>query len=290
VQIRKILIYLILGLTLAATVSYIVRELKESAPPPESAVPPSLPETPARVYGLVEPLGREVFLAAPLPRKITSVLVKEGDRVTAGQALLILEDDLEKRALEIAQRRIEEALAKIALTRDLLARNQDLLEKKFIAEYDYTKIRLQLAYEQKLLETARREAAFRQTDLDRLTLKSPIAGVVYKLDVRLGELLTPEDYRRIIIGKKEKQVRLFVEVFWRERYRLGQRVIIKDAETLQDIGVGNVAAILPYIGTRDFRTEESLERLDTKYNQVIVELRNSREVPIGLQVIGFSED
>lgn len=289
-KVRKVLIYLIIGLTLAATVGYIVRALRESAAPPENAVPPSLSETPARVYGLVEPLGREVFLAAPLPRKITSVLVKEGDRVTEGQVLLILEDDLEKRALEIAQRRVEEALARIALTSDLLKRNQGLFERRAIAEYDYTRVKLQLAYEQKLLETARREVALRQTDLDRLTLKSPVAGVVYKLDVRLGELLTPEDYRRIIIGKQEKQVRLFVEVFWRERYRLGQRVTIKDAETLQEIGVGNVTAILPYIGTRDFRTEEPLERLDTKYNQVIVELPTSREVPIGLQVIGFSAD
>jgi hypothetical protein len=38
------------------------------------------------------------------------------------------------------------------------------------------------------------------------------------------------------------------------------------------------------MGARDFRTEDPPERIDTKYQQVIVTLDSSYHVPIGLLV------
>ena len=46
-----------------------------------------------------------------------------------------------------------------------------------------------------------------------------------------------------------------------------------------------VGEILPYVGSRDFRTEDRLERLDTKYVQAILELDTAPDVPIGLLVL-----
>jgi multidrug resistance efflux pump len=125
----------------------------------------------------------------------------------------------------------------------------------------------------------------RRVEMDKLTLRSPIDGVVYKFDVRLGEQLTPQDYKRIILGRPEQQVRLFVEAFWLGGLKMGDRLVVKSAETLKQVGVGEVYDISPYVGERDFRSEDSRERLDTKYFQVLVRLEGNDRLPLGLQVI-----
>jgi len=108
---------------------------------------------------------------------------------------------------------------------------------------------------------------------------------VYKMDVRLGEQLTPQDYSRIVLGDREKQVRMFVEVFWMGRVRVGDRFAVREAESLRQLGTGRVVEVLPYVGSRDFRTEDRLERLDTKYIQVILELESPQDPAIGLLVL-----
>lgn len=121
--------------------------------------------------------------------------------------------------------------------------------------------------------------------MDKLTLRSPIDGVVYKCDVRLGEQLTPQDYKRIILGLPDKQVRLFVEAFWLGGVQVGDRFVVRESETLAELGEGEVYELSPYVGERDFRSEDSRERLDTKYLQALLRLKTRKNPPIGLQVL-----
>jgi HlyD family secretion protein len=287
-NLRKIIILLVGLLVLALAVGYIALALRRSGAPPEIGSPPSLPDSPLRSYGVIEPLGREVFLSAPESRRVTAVFVKEGDRVENGQPLLTLESDVEEKSLKVARSRVLEAQAKLALTLDALRRYENLAARRTAPEFEATKLRLEKAYEQQIVETAQGEVAQRRAELERLTLRSPLPGVVYKFDVRLGEFLTPQDYRKIILGNQAKQVRLFVEVFWRDRLRLGDKLLIKNAENLEALGIGEVVELAPYVGARDFRSEDPLERLDTKYMQVIVKLPPDIQAPIGLQVIGVA--
>lgn len=289
-KLRKIIILLCGVLVLALAVGYIVVALRRSGAPPEIGSPPSLPASPLRSYGVIEPLGREVFLSAPESRRVTAVFVKEGDRVGKGQPLLTLESDVEEKSLKVARLRVQEARAKLALTQDALRRYENLAARKTAPEFEATKLRLQKVYEQQIAETAQGEVAQRAAELERLTLRSPLEGVIYKFDIRLGEFLTPEDYRKIILGSPDKQVRLFVEVFWRDRLTLGDKLLIKNAENLEALGIGEVVELAPYVGARDFRSEDPLERLDTKYMQVVVKLPPDVQAPIGLQVIGVSPE
>ena len=289
-NLRKVIVLLCGMLVLALAVGYIAVALRRSGAPPEIGSPPSLPASPLRSYGVIEPLGREAFLSAPESRRVTAVFVKEGDRVGKGQPLLTLESDVEEKSLRVARLRVQEARAKLALTQDALRRYVNLAARKTVPEFEATKLRLQKVYEQQIAETAQGEVAQRAAELERLTLRSPLEGVVYKFDIRLGEFLTPQDYRKIILGSQDKQVRLFVEVFWRDRLQLGDKLLIKNAENLEAIGVGEVTELAPYVGARDFRSEDPLERLDTKYMQVVVKLPPDIQAPLGLQVIGVDPD
>ena len=284
-KLRRIIVFLVVVLVVLAAGNYVRLALKRAAAPLIPSKTPSLDDAPARVYGLVEPLEREVFVGPLQARRVTEVAVKEGDEVAAGAVLCRLDDDLERQAVEVARSRLEETMRRLEMTRDELQRIRNLAAKEVVAESELSSIELKARYEEQLIEIARAELALRQTELEKLVLRSPVAGIVYKMDIRLGEHLTPQDYQRIIVGRPEKQVRLFVETFWLGRIRIGDRFVVRETETLRELGTGIVTAISPYVGARDFRTEDRLERLDTKYGQVILRLDSASSLSINLQVL-----
>lgn len=282
---RTIMIVLLVLLVAIVSITYISVSLRKAAKPPEPALTPSLNDAPIRVYGLVEPLGREVFVGPLLNGRVIEVAVQEGDRVDSGQVLCILESDVEKAALYVAQSQLNEAIARLEITRDNLDRKKPLAAKGAIPEFDASQVELKAKLEEQQITSARAEIERRKVEIEKLTLRSPITGTIYKIDVRVGELLTPQDYRRVVVGRSEKQVRLFVETFWLGRVNVADRFLVSEAETRRQIGVGVVESVSPYVGTRDFRTDDRLERMDTKYAQAILRLENPTATPIGMQVI-----
>ena len=82
-----------------------------------------------------------------------------------------------------------------------------------------------------------------------------------------------------------------MESFWRDRIKLGTDCIIHDTETNERLGTGKVIYKLPYMGRRDFRTEDLQERFDTKFQQVIVAFTpEKKDIPIGLSVVAHIQE
>ena len=284
-KIRKIIIILIVILVIIVGLNYIRLSMKKAAMPPQVGKSPSLDEAPVRVYGLIEPLGREVFVGPIQPRRVVRIYVKEGDLVKANELLIQLDDDLERQSLQIAESRREEAVRRLKILENELIPKRELARREAIRPFELSQLELQAKLQEQQIATASAEVEMAKAQLDKLQLRSPITGVVYKMDVRLGELLTPQDYGRIIIGSPQKQVRMFVETFWLDRVHVGQRFVVKEAETLREVGQGEVVSISNYVGARDFRTEDKLERIDTKYGQAILKLDKLVQTPIGMLVV-----
>ena len=265
---------------------FMVRAFVKSSPPMQVAEPPALNESPARVYGAIEPAGREVFVSPPQTKEVIRVYVEEGDEVKEGQTLCWLDSEVELAQLQAARARIEAAKKILAISQDDMKRKKDLYAKKVDSEFRYTQARLQVELEQSNITVALKEAALAQSRIEQLELKSPIDGKVYKFDVRLGETLSAGDNTRIILGSPDLWVRLFVEAYWKDRVAVGSEFTVYNSETDEQIGVGTVIFKAPYMGRRNFRTEDSQERFDTKFQEVVLELVSSKEdVPIGLSVI-----
>lgn len=284
-KLRTVVLAIIALSAVGAAALYIRDSLRQASQPPIAGPPVRLEGAPFRVYGLVEPCQREVFVGPRQAGRVVAIFVKEGEEVVKDQALLRLDDDVERQAWRLAASRLEEAVRRLDLTRDELRRKEALLQRKAIPEFDFSQIKLQAKIAEQQIASARAEVELRRVEMEKLTLRAPMAGRIYKFDVRLGEQLTPQDYRRIILGRVDKQVRLFVETFWFGRIKVGDRFVVKTADKLQDIGLGEVVEIVPYVGERDFRTEDRLERLDTKYLQTILHLKTAQELPLGLQVV-----
>jgi len=66
--------------------------------------------------GIVEPWGAQVELAAQEPGWIAAIVVHEGEAVRAGQLLATLEDETQRRAVELARAELTEAEAALEKT------------------------------------------------------------------------------------------------------------------------------------------------------------------------------
>ena len=69
---------LLIIICVAAGLSFITYAFVKSSPPPQVLEPPVLNESPARVYGTIEPAGREVFVSPPVTKEVIGTYVKEG--------------------------------------------------------------------------------------------------------------------------------------------------------------------------------------------------------------------
>jgi multidrug efflux pump subunit AcrA (membrane-fusion protein) len=282
---RIIITVVSLAILIAGSV-FIVRTLTRSAAAPQVAQPPDLGRAPARVYGKVEPAGREVFVASPVTRRIVRIYVQEGGLVKQGQIMLSLEDEVEKAQVEVALAKVESIRRELAIDQDIMKRQESLYAKEVDSEYAFTQSKLQVELDLSNLTLAEKEVDLAKARLQQLELRSPIGGRLYKFDVRLGESLTADDASKITLGSPDLWVRLSVEAFWMDRIRNGDRYEVFDSETNSLIGQGEVIAAAPYLGRRNFRTEDDQERFDTKYMDVILKLEKAKDkVPLGLSVM-----
>jgi len=282
---KPLKVIIVLGLA-AVGLWFIVSALSKSTRSPVAVLAPELPKVPARVYGIVEPAGGDVYVTSAVNRPVVHIFVREGDFVHKGHKILQLESELEHAQHWVAWARWEAARKAAEISRYHYERQRQLYQEEAIAEYDYQMARLQAQRDSLNLEVAVRELQLAQEQLDRLVLWSPIDGIVYKLDVRLGELFGGGDEKSIILGAPGLWVRLYVESFWKDRFNAGTKCQVYDSETQEYIGLGTVISKARYLTGRDFRTEDVTERFDAEFEQVILELQTDREsLPLGLHVM-----
>jgi len=280
VKIIGISIIVVLGMI------YIVMSIRRSSPEKTPAEAPILPHVPARIYGQIEPEGGNVYVTAPQTRQIIAIHVAEGDTVTAGQKLCTLENSVEKAQVASDSAKVELAKKAWDISRDDFIRNAGLYANSSISEYEYTHSKLKVEFDSLNLIFAQNQVKLSQAKLDQLELKSPIDGVVYKFDVRLGESLLEGDNSFILIGKSDLWIRLYVESFWIGRINIGEKYVVKDSETEEVVGTGTVISKSPYLGGKIFKTNDPYERFDIKYQEVILRFRpEKKNIPIGLSVV-----
>lgn len=267
--------------------AFIISSFLKASRPPQAAQPPVISAAPVKVFGVIEPAGREVFVSPPLTRRIESIHAAEGDTITRDQLLAEMENSVERAQVALAETKVDLARKAIELEDDDVRRSLQLYKKKIDSEYTYVQARLQKELEEKRLSVAREDLNLAKAQLEQTMLRSPIDGMIYKFDVRLGETLQSGDNSRIILGEKGYWARIWVESFWRDRIAPDSVYTLYDSETRRKIGTGKFLKQTPYMGRRDFRTEDLQERFDTKFQEVILEVEPvaGETLPIGITVM-----
>jgi RND family efflux transporter MFP subunit len=160
---------------------------------------------------VIEP-HQTVDLRSPVDGLIAKVLVRRGDRIRAGQPLVVLESSVESSALEVARLRAQMD-GRIAAARSRLDQAQrkrdraaELAAQNFVAaqarddaedEVRIAQAELREATDAQLL--ARRELQYSSDVLARRTLSSPFNGVVVERMLNPGDLAEAGTGRRPVL-------------------------------------------------------------------------------------------
>jgi multidrug resistance efflux pump len=124
--------------------------------------------------------------------------------------------------------------------------------------------------------------------LAQMTIRAPHAGEVLQVKLRTGELYTPGSGPIVVIGDTKKlQVRMDVDERDVAAVKLGANAIVKaDALGAKEIH-GKVTELGRRMGRKNVRSDDPVERVDTKILEVVVELENADGLVPGLRVVSY---
>ncbi|MGD9140733.1 MAG: hypothetical protein PVJ42_04255 [bacterium] len=284
----RLLFYIVVAACVGFSIFAFVRVSARSDP----AEPTDLVDAPQVLHGFVEPAGREVFVCAPVTKTVVAVYVSEGDTVAENQALCRLDSEVELRELDLARAKVRSAEKAVELADDYFDRQKQLYDDEAVAEQAFTNARIEAELARANLEVARAEVNRAEAVLERLELRAPVAGIVYRFDVRLGEMLVAgaESDCPIVLGSSRLSIRLYVESFWADGVRAGSKYRVFDSESGEFLGAAEVISRSSFVSRKVYRTDEPGERFDTGYLEAVLSFDPVKPgVPIGLSVYARSD-
>ena len=177
---------------------------------------------------------------------VREVLVEEGQRVTAGQSLVRL-DDAEQRG-QLAQAQAELNRAELAAGRVVTLHRQGWVTKAAHDEAVAAR------------DAARAAVAALRARLDQFVIRAGVSGVVLKLDVYPGDLATPGQQLLELGDPARARITATVDERDITRVRVGQEALMS-SEGLPEMVRGRVSEITPGgdPNQRAFRVRIALE-------------------------------
>ncbi len=128
------------------------------------------------IRGTVKARGN-ISISPEIPARVIKVLVKEGEKVSLGQALV--EQDA-----EVLRNSIAELRTSLSLARTIYSRQKKLWNKNIGSEVQYLEAKNKK-------ESLERKLATSKSQLAKSIIKAPFSGVIDRLDVRVGQNIQP---------------------------------------------------------------------------------------------------
>ena len=121
---------------------------------------------------------------------ITDILINEGDFVSKGQVLFVIDQTPYKAAYEIAQANVKSAEASLSTAQLILDSNKELFEQGVVSEFDLMTSRNDLVDAEARLALARAEEINATNNLSYTEVRSPVDGVASMIPYRVGALVS----------------------------------------------------------------------------------------------------
>ena len=168
-------------------------------PRPVAVRAAGLPATPAVVSGGAAVSGfdgvveavRQTVIAAQVPGAVVELVVKVGDRVTAGQLLLRIDARTANQAAAASDAQVQAARAALTLAGQAYKRQQQLFQQQYISQAALERAEAEFKSSQAQANAQLAQAGAARTQTGLHVVRAPYAGVVAELAVALGDMAMP---------------------------------------------------------------------------------------------------
>jgi RND family efflux transporter MFP subunit len=176
------------------------------------------------IYGTVKS-DQSVTLYPESAGRIQRVLVRSGQKVSAGQVLVELDNS-------VVQSSLAEIKTQLDLAQTLFDKQKRLWDQGIGSEVQYLQVKTQLEGLQKRLATAQKQAAM-------ASLRAPFAGTIDELFLKAGEYAAPGMAVARLVSSGGLRLELDVPETYITRLKVGQKIALN----FNSIGLQTSASI-----------------------------------------------
>lgn len=256
--------------------------------------------------GVVEPSSEVIDIGSALSGLVTDVLVKPGDRVAKGNVLFLVDARAARAQLNQAAAAINEARAAIAeagtaqkTAREQLALYRSLADPAAVsraevirAEGEEAAATSRLGSARARLAAAQASSAAARTEIERLTVRAPIAGEILAVNVHPGEFVATQGGGNsqpfIQMGETNPlYVRVDIDENEIGRVALGKPAVISPRGAAELHVNATFVRAEPQVVPKRSLTNSAAERVDVRVLQLIYALPPSEAFRVGQQIDAF---
>ena len=197
------------------------------------------------VQGVVE-AERNIMVTAEIPGLIKQINVEEGQTVSKGQTMVILDT-------EVMERNIEEINTAYELAGDIFKKQESLWNQKIGSEIQYLEAKNGKEALENKLKTLR-------TQLEKAYIAAPANGVIDEIFSKTGEMATPPFPVLRLVNLSRMYIKSDVSENYYSKVKKGDPVIVK-FPSLDEETVAEIIQIGSYINpdNRTFKIKIALE-------------------------------
>lgn len=256
--------------------------------------------------GVVEPSSETIDIGSALSGLVTEVRVRPGDRVAKGEVLFLVDARAARAQLDQANAAMGEARAAIAeasaaqkTARQQLALYRSLSDPAAVsraevirAEGEDAAATSRLGSARARLAAAQAAAATARTEIERLTVRAPIAGEILAVNIRPGEFVATQGGGNaqpfIQMGETNPlHVRVDIDENEISRVALGQPAVISPRGAAELHVNATFVRAEPLVVPKRSLTNSAAERVDVRVLQLIYALPASDAFRVGQQIDAF---
>ena len=166
-----------------------------------------------KVQGVVD-ASKDVVVRPEVMGVVQSIKAKEGQRISKGQTIAIINADAQKKQLRELEVNLE-------LVNDLFNKQQTLWDKKIGTEVAY----LQAKSQKESLES---KIATVKENLSKFVITTPISGYVDNISVKVGEMASPSAQAGLarVVNSDEVQIKADVSEALLGKVKVGDKVSV----------------------------------------------------------------
>ena len=215
----------------------------------------------------------QVAIRPEISAAVVEVLVRNGDPVTVGQALVRLDDqELAERLrsaeaeLRVAEATAVEALARVDEVRARVVRSRALAAQGLTSQLDLETLEAQIdaaragaGQAQAQVEQARASAEESRSALAKATVRAPVAGVVGRRDVEVGMVAGSSDVLFVLGDLDDLIVEVPLTQEMLSDVEIGSAVEIEARGSGESAVEAEISRISPFLDAESFSTTAEID-------------------------------